>query len=157
MNMDIKSFVLIEEGDRYLLIKEATFKWKGKWFLPGGGVKKGERPELAVLRETKEEAGVDVELTGIFYVKCYQGALQSKLHIYYTGRVIGGEPKRKANRHSLEAAWFTYEQIRHLPVRQKLWKIIEKRRKTQVVLPVKNFKLILFKSMLKRLGKAIGV
>jgi 8-oxo-dGTP diphosphatase len=154
--MNIKSFVLVENEGKYLLIREASFKWKGKWFLPGGNVKKGERPDLAVIREAKEEAGVDVELTGIFFVKCYQGTFDAKLHLFYKGRFKGGTLKQTADKHSLEANWFTPEEMRGLEVRQKLLKIVARYRKAKSTIPVKNFKLILFKSLIGRLGKAIG-
>ena len=151
--MDLKSFVMVEDGGRYLLIQETSLKWRGKWFLPGGNVKKGERPEVAVVREAREEAGVDVELTGIFYVKCYQGLFTSKLHLFYTGKVTGGALKTKSNRHSMAAAWYTYDELRKLPLRQKLLKIVDRYRKHEARIPVKNFKLILFDSLLTRLIK----
>src|SRR5688572_4025695 len=122
--MDIKSFVLVEREGHYLLIRESSFKWKGKWFLPGGNVKKGERPDLAVIREAREEAGCDIVLDGIFFIKCYQGLFSSKLHIFYTGKMTGGEIKTKPDKHSLGAGFFTYDEIRKMPLRQKLQKIL---------------------------------
>lgn len=151
--MDLKSFVLIEDDDRMLLIQETSLKWRGKWFLPGGNVKKGERPDVAVVREAREEAGVEVDLTGIFYVKCYQGLFTSKLHIFYTGKITGGELKTKPNRHSMAAGWFSYEELKKMPLRQKLLKIVDRYRKNRARIPVKNFKLILFDSLLTRLIK----
>ena len=151
--MDLKSFVLVEEDGRYLLIQENSLKWRGMWFLPGGNVKKGERPEVAVVRETKEEAGLEVELTGIFFVKCYQGLFTSKLHIFYTGRVKGGELKTRADKHSLGAGWYDFKTLKTLPVRQKLVKIVDRYRKPNAKIPVKNFKLILFESLLTKLIK----
>jgi ADP-ribose pyrophosphatase YjhB (NUDIX family) len=151
--MEIKSFVLVKEEGRYLLIKEASFRWKGHWFLPGGNVKKGERPDLAVIRETKEEAGCEIILTGLFYVKCYQGLFGSKLHLFYTGKRTGNELKVHPNKHSLDAGFFTYDELSELPLRQKLLKIIDRYRKADCAIPVKNFKLILLKSLLQRLIK----
>jgi 8-oxo-dGTP pyrophosphatase MutT (NUDIX family) len=37
-------------------------KEKGRWQLPKGKVDEGETPEIAALRETREEAGVNAEL-----------------------------------------------------------------------------------------------
>lgn len=39
------------------------------WWLPGGRVDPGETFEVAAIRETKEEAGIDVELKGILRVE----------------------------------------------------------------------------------------
>jgi 8-oxo-dGTP diphosphatase len=149
--MDIKSFVLVQHGDSYLLVKEASFKWKGRWFLPGGSVRKGEKPEDGARREALEESGCEVDPDGLFYVKCYQGMLRGKLYLFYTARLTGGELKTTRNKHSLEAAWFTYEEMKKLPLRQKLLKIIDRHRKNGRSMPVKNLKVVMMKSALQKL------
>ncbi len=149
--MIIKSFVLIEKDERYLLIQEAGYKWRGKWFLPGGNVKKHEDPAEAVIRETEEEAGCTVRLEGIFYIKFYSGLFTSKLHLFYTGTVADSRVKTYEDKHSIQARWFTYEEIKKLPARQKMLRIIERHRKSRETIPVKNFKLIFFKSTLRKL------
>jgi 8-oxo-dGTP diphosphatase len=140
--MDIKSFVLLKKDDKFLLIKEASAKWRGKWFLPGGNVKEGEPPEIAVIREAKEEAGCDVMLEGIFYIKCYRGMVNSKLHLFYCGTVIGDEIKSYEDKHSLGAEWFTYNEISKLPLRQKMMGIINAYSNYRNTLPAHNFKVI---------------
>jgi ADP-ribose pyrophosphatase YjhB (NUDIX family) len=52
--------VVICEG-KIALIKRGNEPSKGKWTIPGGLVELGESPEQAVIRETKEEIGLDVE------------------------------------------------------------------------------------------------
>ena len=52
--------VVICEG-KIALIKRGNEPSKGKWTIPGGLVELGESPEQAVIRETKEETGLDVE------------------------------------------------------------------------------------------------
>ncbi|MFH0748429.1 MAG: uracil-DNA glycosylase family protein [Candidatus Bathyarchaeota archaeon] len=48
--------------DKILVIKRGTVVFKGYWALPGGRVEPGETVEHAVLREVKEETGLDVEI-----------------------------------------------------------------------------------------------
>lgn len=47
--------VLIVQGDKVLLVKEAADAW---WALPGGGVDHGETVESSLVREVQEELGV---------------------------------------------------------------------------------------------------
>ena len=56
--------IIIKDG-KVLTIKrtkpDAIF-----WVFPGGGVEKGETKEKALIRECKEELGVDVEISDLF-------------------------------------------------------------------------------------------
>ena len=49
----------VRNGNNILLVQRKFPPSAGSWVLPGGFVDKGERPEDAVLRELKEEAGLD--------------------------------------------------------------------------------------------------
>lgn len=55
------SFII--KGNRVLLIKWGNTKgsWSGKWTVLGGKVEFGESIVDAVVREAKEETGLDVE------------------------------------------------------------------------------------------------
>ncbi len=50
--------VIVNEG-KIALIKRGNEPSKGKWTIPGGIVELAESPESAVLREAKEETGLD--------------------------------------------------------------------------------------------------
>ncbi len=53
---------IITKGGKILLIKRKNEPFKGKWALPGGFVEYGERVEEAVLREIKEETGLNAKI-----------------------------------------------------------------------------------------------
>jgi 8-oxo-dGTP diphosphatase len=60
--------VIIKE-DRILLIKRKNEPYKDKWAIPGGFVEYGETTENAVLREIKEETGLEAvidRLVGVY-------------------------------------------------------------------------------------------
>lgn len=51
---------LLIKNDSILLIKKANGPYKGKLDLPGGSLNHGERPEETLIREMKEETGINV-------------------------------------------------------------------------------------------------
>jgi 8-oxo-dGTP diphosphatase len=53
--------VILENGE-ILLIKRKGEPFKGKWALPGGFVEYNEKVEDAVIREIREETGVNAEI-----------------------------------------------------------------------------------------------
>lgn len=50
----------IEREDGRVLLVKASYRWR--WGMPGGLMDTGESPEQAVLREVKEETGLDIVL-----------------------------------------------------------------------------------------------
>jgi 8-oxo-dGTP pyrophosphatase MutT (NUDIX family) len=59
--IDFTASVFIVHGDKVLL---HMHKKLGIWLQPGGHVELDEDPNQAVLREAREEAGLDIELVG---------------------------------------------------------------------------------------------
>ncbi len=47
---------------KLILVKRGVEPAKGKWSIPGGAVELGEKIREAVIREVKEESGLDVEI-----------------------------------------------------------------------------------------------
>ena len=57
--------VILCNIDSVVLIRRNNPPYKGFWALPGGFVEYGETVESAVLREVKEETGVEIDLNDI--------------------------------------------------------------------------------------------
>ena len=53
--------LMIENG-KLLLIKRGAKPGQGKWSIPGGLVELGERVQETIVREVKEECGLDIEV-----------------------------------------------------------------------------------------------
>lgn len=52
---------IIVSGGRVLLVKRGTEPARGRWSIPGGLIELGESLSQAVIREVREETGLDVE------------------------------------------------------------------------------------------------
>jgi ADP-ribose pyrophosphatase YjhB (NUDIX family) len=127
------------KDEKYLLIQEAKKEWSGKWFLPGGQVKEGETPETAAHREVREEAGCDVLLHGIFYLKYSKKTFTDQLAVFYAASLVGEEIlKQQPDKHSLTVKWFGPEEIEHLSYRDNLARIMKLYDKNKLI-PVANF------------------
>lgn len=60
---------LVENGGKFLLIKEPIENGKDQWLVPGGKVEFGESLVEAARREIKEETNLDVEITKLITFK----------------------------------------------------------------------------------------
>lgn len=83
---------IIIKDDTILLSKQ----WDGYDF-PGGGIELGENTEDAVVREVKEETGMEVQPTKIIYSNNsffklpFKGTFVHSIHLYYLCEITGGE------------------------------------------------------------------
>ncbi|MCK5562757.1 NUDIX domain-containing protein, partial [Candidatus Bathyarchaeota archaeon] len=59
--------LMIENG-KLLLIKRGAKPGQGRWSIPGGIVELGERVQDTIVREVKEECGLDIEVEGLMDV-----------------------------------------------------------------------------------------
>jgi len=76
-----------------------------KWFLPGGGRRRGESPDETLVREMREETGLDVEALGLAGVYFYTGQFKRD-HIYiFECQPVGGDLK-PAGGEIADIGWF---------------------------------------------------
>ncbi len=92
------SVVVVNGAGEILMIRRSD---NGNWALPGGAVDLGESVAQAAVRETREETGIDCEVTGlvgiysdpkhiIFYTS--NGEARQEFSIVLTAQPLGGEP-----------------------------------------------------------------
>ena len=113
------SLVVVRDDDRYLLVEELERGGGTAWYLPAGGVKEGEDILTAAIRETREEAGLAVEILGILGGDqvLAQDGLTTRIRLVFLGKATGGQLKLQADDESLRAAWFRLTEIDTLPLR----------------------------------------
>jgi 8-oxo-dGTP diphosphatase len=91
--------ILLYPPDKLLLIKRSTPPFVGYWALPGGRAESGEPVERTILREVKEETGLDVAIVGKVGEYHEQGVQGGYEYDYYPAcfyvKPVGGELKRQ--------------------------------------------------------------
>jgi ADP-ribose pyrophosphatase YjhB (NUDIX family) len=98
---------VIDEG-KILLTRRDDFE---VWCLPGGGVEEGESMAEAAIRETKEETGIDAELTRLVGVYSRIGGMWSDVHaVLFAARPVGGQLKIQPGE-TVEVAYFSFNEI----------------------------------------------
>ena len=87
LNPKVVAGTIPEQDGRVLLTRRSINPGRGLWTFPGGFVDFGESVEDAAVRETFEETGLKVDLTGLHNVYSYPGA---PVIIVYRATVVGG-------------------------------------------------------------------
>ena len=85
-----------------LLVKSP---WRG-WEYPGGLIEPGETFQEALRREVREEAGVEIEITG--FVGICKNIERNIVNIDFTARYVGGE--LRTSEESTEVIWAAPEE-----------------------------------------------
>lgn len=104
--MALSMKIVVRDGEGRCLVLQRSRHSKGnpgKWDFPGGKVDPGESPDAALVREVREETGLDVVVTGVV------GAAQSEA----PGRIVAylileGHAMRGAVRLSSEHEAFAW-------------------------------------------------
>ena len=106
---------VILDDDRILLEKRKNMPSKGKWSIPGGLVELGERIEEAIIREVKEETGLEVYEPRLLDVVDYvsfgeRGAVMYHYVIVdYLVAVKSGKPKAASDAEALK--WVPFNEV----------------------------------------------
>ena len=117
------SAVVLDEAGRILLHRRDDNEL---WSIPGGGMEVGERIADTVVREVREETGLEVEpeaIVGIYsnprhVVEYGDGEIRQQFSVCFACRLVGGE--LATSDESLEVGFFTPAEIEAMPVHESI-------------------------------------
>ncbi|MNC02137.1 putative 8-oxo-dGTP diphosphatase YtkD [compost metagenome] len=98
----VAAAVVLNENSDILLLNGP----KRGWEIPGGRVEEGESITSAVIRETKEETGIDIEI--IRFCGVFQNVKESVISHLFLARPIGGEFRTSSE--SYEIGYFNMDE-----------------------------------------------
>lgn len=99
--------LLVHEG-AVLLVQRAHEPGKGRWTLPGGYVEEDESPDLAIVREVREETGLEVKAGGLLTIRHAQTADHQNAYYVFRLSLAGpvGELRPAGDGHEIARAVF---------------------------------------------------
>lgn len=103
--VSVAALVTNERGEVLLV----NSPWRG-WEYPGGLIEPGETFQEALHREVREEAGVEIEITG--FVGICKNVEKDIVNIDFTARYVGGE--LTTSEESTEVIWASAEEAMKL-------------------------------------------
>jgi ADP-ribose pyrophosphatase YjhB (NUDIX family) len=117
------SAIVVDQAGRILLHRRADNEL---WSIPGGGMEIGERIADTVVREVKEETGLEVRpetIVGIYsnpnhVVEYSDGEVRQQFSICFACRVVGG--KLATSDESLEVDFFSPAEIANMPMHESI-------------------------------------
>lgn len=114
------STVVVSESGEILLIRRTDNEY---WALPGGRIEIGESLSQAAVRETREETGIECEVTGLSgiytdpgHVILYtsNGEVRQEFSVVVTARMTGGQ--LAVSEESSEVRWVPPERLPAYPM-----------------------------------------
>jgi 8-oxo-dGTP diphosphatase len=107
--------IIKNEAGKILLTRRNVDPFKGQWCLPGGHIDEYEKALVAVIREAKEETGLDFDAKFLFYADEIIPEINwHAVVMVFAGEGTGGLAAQEGE--VADIAWFSLEEARSLPL-----------------------------------------
>ena len=111
-HVTIGAIAINEKQEVLLILRAENLHNGGKYAIPGGFLDRGEDTKQAVLRELKEETGLDGEIISLFKINDNPNRPKEdrqNVDFLYAVKIIGG--KEKTSTETSTVQWFSKENL----------------------------------------------
>ncbi|QMU28511.1 NUDIX domain-containing protein [Adhaeribacter radiodurans] len=139
------------QQDKILLIRHKPFapNTAGLWSPPGGGLQYGESMQSGLIREFKEETGLDIQVSSFLFINEFISLPLHALEVFFKVEVMGGnlitghDPELTPDNQLIaEVAFKTLSEIRQIP-NDQLHKILHQVKQLDDLLHITNYPNVL--------------
>jgi len=106
---------LILQGDRVLLV-ERGIPPVGRWTFPGGYIEQQDNLQTALVREVREEAGIDVQPQGILFIRNIPTERKNDLYIIFLCERVGEQEPQPDGEESTQARFVAPEEFDQMDI-----------------------------------------
>jgi len=111
--------VVLREKRALLIRQAAGHSLAGRWSIPWGIVDPEEAPEIAALRETREESGITAEIEGLMGIQNLRP--QGWVSMIFLCRHVSGVPTSNGGIETDQAAYFSLQELAALKEPVEPW------------------------------------
>jgi mutator protein MutT len=129
MNLMVRPTGILVEDEKILLVKQDVTETR-HWALPGGRLEIGETVEQCLVREIKEETGLDIEIKELLYITDRFYGDNHIVHILFLvnrigGRLRSGEELKSETETIKELAMVSFDKLRECGFPEKMCRMIK--------------------------------
>ncbi len=111
--MKVIAGCIIKRDNKILMVKEAKKDCYGKWNYPAGKVEESEKVTEGAIRETFEETGCEVKLTGALPIASVDLENETYIIIRFTAEILKENIKFDKNE-ILDVKWIDIDDIKNM-------------------------------------------
>lgn len=104
---------IVRKGNKILMVKEAKKKCYGQWNYPAGHMEEDEKITDAAIRETFEETGCKVKLTGVLPICSIDVQNETAILVKFTADIVEENISFDTNE-ILDVQWIDMDTIKHM-------------------------------------------
>lgn len=110
---NVRQYALIFNDENKILALQIPKRYSesgGKWAFPGGRMEAHDQPKGGLLREVKEETGLDIQPDGICHTGVWSSEAVSKFAVFYVATLKDDKTPVLSEEHE-DMAWISEDEI----------------------------------------------